>query len=119
VESSARCGFTFRSWNQGELFTQEEVLGSQCAARPGNEYEEVDEIARYEPQRREALCQRSKDGAGHERPALHVTRRYAPADWRLDEILKISAARNNPSSVPPEMQVSFDCREFAINSELT
>ena len=31
---------------QGELFTQEDVLGSQCAARPRNEHEEVDEIAR-------------------------------------------------------------------------
>jgi hypothetical protein len=30
---------------QGELFSQEEVLGSQCAARPGNEQEETDEIA--------------------------------------------------------------------------
>jgi hypothetical protein len=71
---------------QGELFAQEEVLGSECAAGPGNEHEEMDEIARYGRQRREALCQRSKDGAGHERPALHVTRRYATADWRLDEI---------------------------------
>jgi hypothetical protein len=32
---------------QGKLFAQEEVLGSECAARPGNEDEEVDEIARY------------------------------------------------------------------------
>jgi len=31
---------------QGELFAQEEVLGSQCAARPGNEHEETDEITR-------------------------------------------------------------------------
>jgi hypothetical protein len=30
---------------QGELFTQEEVLGSQCAASPGNKHEETDEIA--------------------------------------------------------------------------
>jgi hypothetical protein len=30
---------------QGELFAQEEVLGSQCAARPGNEHQETDEIA--------------------------------------------------------------------------
>jgi len=29
----------------GELLAQEEVLGSQCAARPGNEQEETDEIA--------------------------------------------------------------------------
>jgi hypothetical protein len=46
---------------QSELFAQEEVLRSECAARPGNEHEEVDEIARYGPQRREALCQWSKD----------------------------------------------------------
>ena len=46
---------------QSKLFAQEEVLGSECAARPGNEDEEVDEIARYGRQRREALCQRSKD----------------------------------------------------------
>jgi hypothetical protein len=31
---------------QRELFAQEEVLGSQCAARPENEHEETDEIAR-------------------------------------------------------------------------
>ena len=46
---------------QGKLFAQEEVLGSECAARPGNEHEEMDEIARYGRQRREALCQRSKN----------------------------------------------------------
>ena len=46
---------------QGELFSQEEVLGCQRAARPRNEYEETDEIARYGRQRREALYQRSKD----------------------------------------------------------
>ena len=31
---------------QGELFAEEEVFGSQCAARPGNEQEETNEIAR-------------------------------------------------------------------------
>ena len=31
---------------QGKLFAQGEVLGCQCAARPGTEDEEVDEIAR-------------------------------------------------------------------------
>jgi hypothetical protein len=46
---------------QGELFSQEEVLGSECAARSGNEHEEVGEIARHGRHRREALCQRSKD----------------------------------------------------------
>ena len=46
---------------QGKLFAQEEVLGSECAARPGNEHDEVDEIARCGQQRRETLCQRSKD----------------------------------------------------------
>jgi len=30
---------------QGELFAQEEVLGSRCAAGPGNDQEETDEIA--------------------------------------------------------------------------
>src|SRR5215471_3840505 len=45
---------------QGKLFAQEEVLGSECAARPGNEDQEVDEIARYGRQRRETLGQRSK-----------------------------------------------------------
>src|SRR5215813_7239712 len=71
---------------QNELLTQEEVLGCQRAARPRNEYEEMDEIARYGRQRREALCQRSKDGAGHKRPALHVTRLYVMANWRLNGI---------------------------------
>jgi hypothetical protein len=37
-------------------------------------------------QRGEAVCQRLEEGAGHERPALHVTRRYATANWRLYEI---------------------------------
>ena len=32
---------------QGELFTQEEALGRQRAARSRNEYEEMDEISRY------------------------------------------------------------------------
>jgi hypothetical protein len=50
-----------RLLKQGELFAQEEVLGSKCAARPGNEHQEVDEIERYGRQRRETLCQRSKD----------------------------------------------------------
>jgi hypothetical protein len=71
---------------QGELFTQEEVLGCQRAARPRNEYEEMDEIARYGRHRHEGLCQRLKDGAGHERPALHVTRLSMTANWRLSGI---------------------------------
>ena len=71
---------------QGELLAQEEVLGSQCAARPGNEHEETDEITRDEGQRVEAVCQQFEDGAGHERSALHVTRRYATANWRPGEI---------------------------------
>ena len=40
---------------QGELFAQEEILGSQCAAGPGNEHEETDEIARDGGQRPEAM----------------------------------------------------------------
>ena len=40
---------------QGELLAQEEVLGSECAARPGNEHEETDEIARDGGQRPEAM----------------------------------------------------------------
>jgi hypothetical protein len=46
----------------------------------------MDEIARDGGQGGEAVCQRSKDGAWHERSASHVTRRYATANWRLDEI---------------------------------
>src|SRR5262249_61907817 len=61
---------------QGELLTQEEVFSCQRAARSRNEYEEMDEIARYGRQRRDALCQRSKDGPRHERPALHATLLY-------------------------------------------
>jgi hypothetical protein len=52
-----------------ELFSQEEVLGCQSAARPRNEYEEMDKIARNGRQRREAVYQRSEDGAGHKRLA--------------------------------------------------
>ena len=40
---------------QGELFAQEEILASQCAAGPGNEHEEADEIARDGGQRPEAV----------------------------------------------------------------
>ena len=54
---------------QSKLFAQEEVLGSECAARPANEDQEVDEITRYGRQRREAVCQRPEDGVGHEHPA--------------------------------------------------
>src|SRR5215467_1719235 len=43
----------------------------------------MDEIARDGGQRGEAVCQRLEDGAGHERPALHVTRRYVTANCRL------------------------------------
>jgi hypothetical protein len=66
------------------VFAQEEVLGCQCAARPRNEYEETDGIARDGGQRREAVCQQWEDGAGLERPALPVTEHYATANWRLD-----------------------------------
>ena len=61
---------------QRELFSQEEVLGCQRAARPRNENEEMNEIAHNGRQRREAMCQRLEDGTGHKRLALHVTRRY-------------------------------------------
>ena len=37
---------------QRELFSQEEVLGCQCAARPRNKHEEMDEITRNGRQRR-------------------------------------------------------------------
>jgi hypothetical protein len=40
---------------QGELFAQGEVLASQCAARPGNEHQEADEITRDEGQRGKAV----------------------------------------------------------------
>jgi hypothetical protein len=32
------------------------------------------------------VCQQLEDGAGHEHSALHVTRRYATANWRPGEI---------------------------------
>jgi len=41
---------------------------------------------RFSARVREAVCKRLEDGAEHERSALHVTRRYATANWRLDEI---------------------------------
>src|SRR5215469_1826998 len=46
----------FALLEQGELLAQEEVLGSQCAAGPGNEHEDTDEITRDEGQRVEAVC---------------------------------------------------------------
>src|SRR5262245_8085608 len=72
--------FHFALLKQRELFAQEEVLGSQCAARPGNEHEETDEIGRDEGQRREALCQRSKM-----QPGMNA-QLYTLCDCRLDEI---------------------------------
>jgi hypothetical protein len=84
VESWARLHLALLE--QGELFAQEEVLGSQCAARPRSEHDQMDEIARDGGQRIEAVCQQLEDGARHERSASHVTRRYATAKWRLDEI---------------------------------
>ena len=65
---------------QRELFAQEEIRGSQCEARPGNEREETEEIAGDQGQRVEAVRQQLEDGARHERSALHVTRRYATAN---------------------------------------
>ena len=60
---------------QRERLGQEEVLGCQCAARPGSEHEKTDEITRDEGQSVEAVCQQLEDGAGHERSALRdVTR---------------------------------------------
>ena len=50
------------------------------------EHDQRDEIARDGGQRIEAVCQQLEDGARHERSASHVTRRYATANWRLDEI---------------------------------
>jgi hypothetical protein len=39
---------------QRELFAQKKVLGCQCPARPGNEQEETDRIARDGGQRPES-----------------------------------------------------------------
>ncbi len=41
---------------QRELFSQEEVLGCQRAARPRSDNEEMDEIVHNGQQRREAMC---------------------------------------------------------------
>jgi hypothetical protein len=84
---------------QGELFAQEKVLGSQCAARPGNEHQETDEITSDEGQRVAAVCQQFEDGAGHERSALHVTRRDATANWRPGEISADQQAWWQPAHV--------------------
>jgi hypothetical protein len=46
----------------------------------------MDEIKRDQRQRRETVSQHSEHGAGHERLALHVTQRYAAANWRPAEI---------------------------------
>ena len=48
---------------QNELFAQEKILGSQCAARSGNEHEETEEIAGDDGQRVEsAMKERQKFG---------------------------------------------------------
>ena len=49
---------------QGELFSQIEVLGCQCTARPHTEHKEADAIVRDGQQRGEAVCQRSENGPG-------------------------------------------------------
>jgi hypothetical protein len=65
---------------QRELFSQIQVLGCQCAARPRREHEETDEIVRYERQRGEAVSQRTEDETGHKCLASHFTRRYVSAN---------------------------------------
>jgi hypothetical protein len=57
---------------QCDLFAQEEFLGCQCAARPGNEHEEAHETGRDGRQRGEAVCQQWKT-----EPGMNV------ALWRL------------------------------------
>jgi hypothetical protein len=47
VESFARCGFTLRSWNRASCFTQERFSAASARRDRENEYEEMDEIARY------------------------------------------------------------------------
>jgi hypothetical protein len=60
------CGIVHSVWlhlallEESELFAQEEVLGSECAARPGNEHKETNEIAGDGRQRGEAVFQGSK-----------------------------------------------------------
>ena len=49
---------------QCDLFAQEEFLGCQCAARPGNEHEEAHETGRDGRQRGEAVCQQWKTEPG-------------------------------------------------------
>ena len=44
--------------------------------RPSEDLAGTDEIAGDQGQRVEAVRQQLEDGAGHERSALHVTRRY-------------------------------------------
>src|SRR5215472_7042267 len=56
----------------------------------------MDDIARDGGQRREAMSQQLEDGAGHEheRSALHVTRRYATANWRPTKFLRTTPVRS-------------------------
>src|SRR5215472_5084299 len=78
---------------QRELFSQIEVLGCQCAARPHSEHEDTGEIVRYRRQRGEAVCQRSENGAWHERLVIHVTRCYVAANWRERSFCGLHRAR--------------------------
>jgi len=75
VESSARCGLTFRSWNSASCFRRKRFSAAR-ARRDRKTRTRRRTRSRNERQRREAVCQRSEDGAGHQRLALHVTRRY-------------------------------------------
>jgi len=62
-----------------------------------------------------------EDGAAHERPALHVTWRYATSNWRLGEI----SADHNPEARPriisdngPQF-IAKDFKEFIRLSGMT
>jgi hypothetical protein len=59
------------------------------------------------------VCQQSEDGAGHERSALHVMRRYATANWWLGEI---SADGNWPAPVASTRQLGLDGRRTSVRS---
>jgi hypothetical protein len=57
-------------------------LVAEILPRKTEGYEDTGKIVRYRRQRGKAVCQRSENGAWHERQVLHVTRRYVTANWR-------------------------------------
>jgi hypothetical protein len=68
--------------------------------------------------RRETVCQQLEDRAGHERSTLHVTRRYATANWRPGEFLRSTGIASAISSFCPEFFLLIAVPKIEIQNGL-